>query len=284
MADGPDTNRFLVLGCGHTGTTLISGLLHINGYGSFKVSRLFENTDLNSINQRILSGAQVDEAEIRRFIAKVEKKTGGKWSLKDPRLSETVLHFYEYIPRPVKIIFNYRDPCPTVESLIKERELHESHLSPVEMLQRAEAEWLVRNRAALGFLDNDNQSPLLITRYDDLVDRKLDDILCRFVGHALDLSFIDSRKRRSSGVPVSQELVDVYHELNRRFEVNSAEIFETTKPVRLRFARRPTLRTRLYVQSNRLIRRDLIERLMRRSRRAVGARGKFAIFRRQRDQ
>ncbi len=69
-----DVGRFLVLGCGHTGTTLISGILHINGYGSFKVSRLFENTRLNDLNRRLLAGADVSEQEIQEFLAAVERQ------------------------------------------------------------------------------------------------------------------------------------------------------------------------------------------------------------------
>src|SRR5689334_12903622 len=99
--------RFLVLGCGHTGTTLISGILHINGYGSFRVSRDFENTDLNRLNQKILDGVDVKDAEIREFLGAVERRSSGIWSLKDPRLSETISRFYSNIAEPVNIIVNY---------------------------------------------------------------------------------------------------------------------------------------------------------------------------------
>ena len=240
----PDARRFLVLGCGHTGTTLISGILHINGYGSFKVSRLFENTVLNDLNRRLLDGSEVTEEEIRGFLSNVETRTRGNWSLKDPRLSETVSRFYRHLDEPVRIIFNYRDPGAAVRSLVKEREMHEAHLTPGEMLRSAEDEWLIRNRASLAFLDTENRSPVLITRYDDLVDRNLDEVLCRFVGRPLDMSFIEPRKRRSTPVPVRQELLDLYDELNRRFDANKAEILDTTEPVPVKRSRGRTLRTR----------------------------------------
>ncbi len=128
--NGARPTRFLVLGWGHTGTTLISGILHINGYGSFNVSQLFENTRLNSLNQRILDGAHVGETEIETFLAAVERRTKGRWSLKDPRLSETVGRFYAHIREPVGIIVNYRHPGPTVRSLYRERELYESPPQP----------------------------------------------------------------------------------------------------------------------------------------------------------
>lgn len=254
QGNGERPTRFLVLGCGHTGTTLISGILHINGYGSFQVSQLFENVRLNELNQRILDGEQVSETEIEDFLVAVEKRTRGRWSLKDPRLSETVSRFYSHIREPVGIIVNYRDPGTTVRSLVRERELFESHEDPELMLRRSEDEWLRRNRGVLEFLDNENLSPVLFVRYDDLVDGELDPILCRFVGRPLDTSFIDPAKRHSKAVPVRKELLDVYAELNRRFKTNGIEIARTTDPVRPRpRPRRSTPRTRIHVGCNRLI-------------------------------
>jgi hypothetical protein len=245
-------SRFVVLGCGHTGTTLVAGILHINGYGSFKVSGLFENLELNDLNRHLLADGVDDEA-VKDFVAKLERKTGGKWSLKDPRLSETLSAFYRHIRKPVKIIFNFRDPGTTVRSLMKEREMHEKHLTLEESRLSSEEEWLRRNRAALKFLDNDNHSPVLFTRYDDLVDRRLDDALSRFVGHPLDLTFIEPTRRRSSPVAVSAELLDLYAELNRRFEANQREILRTTVAVKLqpRAAERTTW-TRQHLFTNRI--------------------------------
>ena len=246
-------SRFLILGCGHTGTTLISGILHINGFRSFNVSRLFENTRLNDLNRRILDGRGVDDSEIVAFIAEVERRTNGRWCLKDPRLCETAGRLYPHIPQPLKIIFNYRHPGSTVRSLIREREEHESHLTPEEMQASAEEEWLRLNRAALAFLDRENRSPLLISRYDDLVDHALDHVVCRFTGRSLDLSFIEPTKRRSVPVSVRQELLDLYEELDERFEANRSEILGTTSPVPVRVTSGPTIRTRAHVQANRIV-------------------------------
>ena len=252
IRDPSHPSRFLVLGCGHTGTTLISGILHINGYGSFKVSPLFENTSLNDLNQRILDGETVSEPEVQAFLNTVERKTDGRWSLKDPRLSETVARFYRHIVNPVAIIFNYRHPGNTVRSLIREREVHQAYLSPDEMLMDSEDEWLRRNRSVLQFLDTENRSPVLIVRYDDLVDGTLDDVVCRFVGRTLDTSFVDPKKRRSEPVRVRQELLDVYDELNLRFEANRSVITRESTPVRVNPRGPRTLRTRAYVESIRI--------------------------------
>ena len=153
---------------------------------SVKVSRLFENLRLNDLNQEAPGRLGGRTRKTRLRFMEVERRTEGRWCLKDPRLSETAHHFYRHISAPLKVIFNYRHPGSTVRSLIREREEHESYLTPEEMLASAEKEWLGRNRAALEFLDRENRSPLLITRYDDLVDRDLDETLCRFVGRSLD--------------------------------------------------------------------------------------------------
>jgi hypothetical protein len=263
-------SRFLILGCGHTGTTLISGILHINGYGSSKVSRLFEDEVLNDLNERILVGAEVGEREIEDFLATLEKKTQGRWCLKDPRLSETVEQFYRHLHEPVKVIFNFRHPGTTVRSLIKEREMHERWLTSEQMLKSSEDEWMTRNLAAMRFLERENRSPFLMVDYDDLVDRKIDATLCRFVGQPLDLSFITPSKRRSTPVPVRRELLDLYEELIRLREVNNREALRTTKNVPVKETRRPTARTRMHVQRNRLLRRDLFRRLWVRASRIPG--------------
>jgi hypothetical protein len=195
----------------------------------------------------------VDDAEIRAFVMEVERRTDGRWSLKDPRLSEAAGRFYPHIPQPLKVIFNYRHPGTTVRSLIREREEHESHLTPEEMLASAEEEWLARNRAALAFLDEENASPVLITRYDDLVDRKLDETLCRFTGRSLDLSFIQPMKRHSAPVQVRQELLDLYEELNARFEDNQRDVLRATTPVPVKLTSGKTARTRIHVEANRIV-------------------------------
>ena len=142
-----------------------------------------------------------------------------------------------------------------------------SHLTAEQMQASAEEEWLSRNRAALAFLDGKNRSPLLITRYDDLVDHQLDEVLCRFVGRSLDLSFIEPSRRRSAPVSVGQELLDLYEELNARYEVNRSEILETTKPVPVRPTSGRTARTRIHVETNRIVngirwRRERVSKLL----------------------
>ena len=227
----PRPTRFLVIGCGHTGTTLISGLLHINGYGSFSVSRLFENLQLNELNREILAGVPDASDRIPAFLAKVERRTNGRWSLNYPRLSQTATYFYPLVEQPVGVIFNFRDPRTTVRSLMKEREAHEPHLTHREMLRDSEDEWLGRNRAALQFLSEHDPHEVLFVSYDALVDGSLDETLCRFVGRPLDTTFISPARRRSQPVSVRSELLDLHSDLLVRFDANQPAIRRTTVPV-----------------------------------------------------
>ena len=245
--------RFLVIGCGHTGTTLVSGILHINGYGSFDVSRLFESTRLNEINERIIVGAPDTETDIREFLDKLERRTRGRWCLKDPRLSETAGSFYPLVDGAVGVIFNFRDPGSTVRSLIKEREMHEPYLTPGEMLRDSENEWLGRTGAALRFLDEYRPPHVLFVSYDSLVDGHSDHALCRFVGCPLDMTFIDPSRRHSRPVEVREELLDLHRDVVARATANWEYVLTTTARVDPRPRSGPTLRTRVHVQSNRVI-------------------------------
>jgi hypothetical protein len=245
-------SRFLVVGCGHTGTTLISGIMHINGYDSFNVSRLFENRRLNDLNKRLLIGAPEALQDVPRFLDEVERRTKGRWCLKDPRLSETVAHFYEHISQPVGIIFNIRRPESTVRSLLMERQMHERHLTLDEMVRDSEDEWLRRNLAVMRFLDTYKPAHVLLVSYDALVDREFDETLCRFVGRPLDMTFIDPFKRRSQPIAVRPELTELYDRLVLRFEANRRDVLRSTHPVTVMVRRDQTLRTKRYVQANRI--------------------------------
>jgi hypothetical protein len=220
---GAGATRFLVLGCGHTGTTLVSGILHVNGYRSFKVSSLFESLALNALNRAILRGEVADDRPIQAFLARLERRTGGRWALKDPRLCQTAGRFYRNIVAPTKIIFNFRDPGATVRSLRREREEHEPHLSPAEMQAAAEDEYVTRTSGALAFLDAESRSPVLFIRYDDLLARRQDAALARFVGHPLDMSFVQPGKRVSTPIPVSDRVLELHAEVERRYRINQRE-------------------------------------------------------------
>ena len=66
----------------------------------------------------------------------------------------------------------------------------------------------------------------------------------RFAGSSADrsiMSFIRPGKRRSNPMPVGQKVLDLYDDLNRRFEVNKKEIASSTKPVRPKASRGPSL-------------------------------------------
>jgi hypothetical protein len=265
-------SRFLVVGCGHTGTTLISGILHINGYGSFDVSPQFENRRLNRLNDRLLDGSSPDEREIVDFFADVERRTGGRWALKDPRLSETIERFFPRLPHPVGIVFNFRDPGSTVDTLYRERQMFLRHMTHEEMVTDSEDEYLRRNRAVLRFMDEHGAVPVLMVNYDELVNGSMDEVVCRFVGRTLDTSFADVSLRRARPMPVRQELTDLYHELLGRYEKNRADILRTSDPVPLAAHRGRTVRTRFYLTRSRFSDRivERVGRLRSRTRSTTG--------------
>ena len=131
--------------------------------------------------------------------------------------------------------------------------MHESHLTPGEMLRDSENEWLERTRAALRFLDEYRPPQLLFVSYDSLVDGHFDHALCRFVGRPLDMTFIDPSRRHSRPVEVRDELLDLHRDVVARGTANSENLLTTTARVDPKPRSGPTLRTTAHVQTNRVI-------------------------------
>ena len=244
---GEKTTRFIVMGCGHTGTTLVSGILLFNGFRNYNLCGDLENRELNTLCYRILNGGEVADNEISDFLDRLEQRSGGRWSLKSPHLADVISRINPLIKKPVKIIYHVRAPGPTVAHLLNERRRNWPEVPDAQRLVSAENEWLQRNRACLSFLDGMCQSACLITDYDEIIEGKQDELLCRFVGESLDLSFVEPRKRRSSPMEVSPELIELYAEISARRFRNNAEILQNYPvagaPTRSRL--KPGLRLRL---------------------------------------
>lgn len=210
-------DRIMVIGCGHTGTTLVSGILHSNGYGNPDITSLFENGRLNSLNQRILEGVDVGNDEISRFFEQVEVFSKGRWVLKDPRSSETIEKLLPFMPRVFRVIYNFRNAGSTIRHLYEERVRYEPGLSDDQRMASAEDQYLRQNRAAMRFLERHPDIEFLVLDYDDLVDRKLDSILNRFIGRRLDFGFLNPRKRRSMPLDVSNEVKEQEREIRKLY-------------------------------------------------------------------
>jgi len=203
----------IILGCGHTGTTLISGILHINGYATNCVDNLYENTELVRINEKILK-KNIDENEIKSFFKKINKKNK-YWTLKDPRLSDTIEYLEKFIKVPVRYIYNFREPGSTVNHLIKE--YNSENMSYNDKLEASEKDWYDKNYKILNFISKLNNDEYLIINYDDLLELKLNVLLNRFFGKKLKFGYIKPKKRRSKTIEVDKKLSELYLEINKKY-------------------------------------------------------------------
>ena len=227
------TTRFVVLGCGHTGTTLLSGIFHISGFESAQVNSLFESEPLLELDKRLLSGAgESVYAEFENFFHILEDKTKGRWCIKDPRLSLTIHKVYPLMPKPIKILYNFRDPRNTVKHLLKERERHCPDMTPSEAFADAENEYYERNKSILEFIDTHPEISYLTVNYDDLVDGKLRDVIDRFVGKRMNYTFIQPYKRKSPPIEVSHEIIALYKSIMDLYSRNLSTCILETKSFR----------------------------------------------------
>jgi hypothetical protein len=214
--------RFIVLGCGHTGTSLISGILHRNGFWGCDVDWHYEPLHLTELCVRILGTKGSISAELRRDIQKffktLEIQSHGRWTLKDPRLSDVIDVIAPFIPAPYKIILNYRHPANTIRHLMVYN--HEVAATDVDKRMICEAQYIRMNKNSLRFIMSHPEIPTLFVNYDDLVDRKLDHVICRFVGRQMSFGIINPGKRRSPAENINGAAMELYAELNKIYAEN----------------------------------------------------------------
>ncbi len=255
--------RFIILGCGHTGSTLISGIFNISGFGTIGLSRsVFESRQINDLCNLLFERKLEPclEYTIDHFLDRLEKKTGGKWCIKDPLLSFTIEQIYPRISQPIKVVFNYRDPRNTVTHLLKEIRKWRPDLSDDQARKTAEMQWYKSNTAAIEFLEKNDNLPYLMVNYDELVNGKLFDIIDRFVGKEMNYEFIKPSKRRSPVSAVSRELLCLYDELNDMSQQNHEIILENMSKINRRIWIRHKLQYKWYM--GKLIFKDIILRNM----------------------
>ncbi len=208
-------SRFVILGCGHTGTTLISGLLHLNGFWGCRVNAHFEPIDIKPYFDPWFSreeGSFQDEGRerLRLFFERLDQQSHGHWTVKYPRLSDVPGILPDCCLQPYSVIFNFRHPANTISHLLSYRE---KELSAADNLAWCEGVYCRRNRRVLDFLRRHEGIPRLMVHYDDLVERRMDNTVARFVGRRLDFSLIDPRRRRAQPIPVSDDVMSLYEEM-----------------------------------------------------------------------
>jgi len=222
--------RFVLLGCGHTGTTLLSGIFHISGFGSIEENWLFESRPLVDLNKKVLNGADQEVyQDFAQFFQVLEDRTNVRWCIKDPRLSLTIHDIYPLIPKPIKVLYNFRDPRNTVTHLLKERERWCPEMTPAEAVDDAENEYYVRNKSILEFIDTHPEIECLMINYDDLVDGKLQEVIDRFVGKPMNYEFIQPRKRKSPSIEVDDRLMELYDRIMDLYARNLGTCILSTK-------------------------------------------------------
>ncbi|MFC1497321.1 hypothetical protein ACFLS1_02460 [Verrucomicrobiota bacterium] len=218
--------RYIVLGCGHTGTTLISGIMHRSGFWGCDIEEHFESLPLTAINEGIKCGNINKEYEIRRFFQCLEKQSCGVWTLKDPRNAETIFTLNDYINTPFSIILNFRHPANTIKHLMMYD--YDGLKGEVEKKKFCEKQYMRLYKNSLDFIAAHPEIPVLIVHYDDLVDRKLDHVISRFIGKEADFSLINPKRRRSEPVEVSPEVNGLYEEMLVLYRRNITDILLNT--------------------------------------------------------
>ncbi|MFB6273725.1 MAG: hypothetical protein ABEL51_12600 [Salinibacter sp.] len=220
------SSRFVILGCGHTGSTLISGIFKISGYGSIPpISGMFESRELNRLCNILIGRCRQPHLDltIDSFLQVLESQSCGKWSLKDPLLPFVMPMVYQRMAFPCEVIFNFRHPGPTVAHLLEGRRQFRNDLTEEEAQASAEAEYINKNKAVLSFITNNNMNYLMV-EYDDLLDGSIHGTLNKFVGEPLNYRFIDPGKRRSPRIEVSKQCDDLYQELKQMAERNQNDV------------------------------------------------------------
>jgi hypothetical protein len=220
-------NRVIVLGCGHTGTTLLSGILDVSGIGNIgfytpeNESPLFGH--LNEILFERGPSARLNYL-IDNYLDRLEEETEGNWCLKNPLLPFTYDAIYSRIKHPVKLILNYRNPGSTVNHLLKHRKRKGHRYSADGAQTSAELEWLIKNQKSCDILDSHDEDKILFLDYERLFQSEYRPILNRFIGKDLNFGSIQEHKNKSKPIPVNQVLEDLYSKIQEKAERNHSFI------------------------------------------------------------
>ena len=224
--------RFVILAGGHSGSTLVSGIFIISGFPTLGwPTGVCESVPLNDLNETLIGRSldrplHIDQTNVTRFINMLEKRTKGNWSLKDPYLPFTFPIIYPMIRKPIKIIFNFRNPCTNVDHNTRSMLKYHKYLDSHHAKAISEKEWYKKNKAILSFIDEHKEIPFLMLDYDDLLSGKNYEVINRFVGKGMNYLFVDKRKSRAKGCSVGSKLEEMYRELTYRAEVNHKIIMD----------------------------------------------------------
>ena len=221
--------RFVIVGSGRSGTSLLSQIFHTNGFASFDWNLHFESWPLVKLNERVLSEGWNDELSraYEDFFSKLERVCRGCWCIKDPRLSVTIQHLHPIIPSPYKLLMAIRDPTYTIGHLVEIR-VKQLGMSREAAIVDAETLWCDRVEAVLRFIEQHPDIDLLLVDYDNLVDGKLYDIINRFVGQRMTYQVINPARRKAVPIKVNDRVLQFHEQLHTLYRATLCNVIFTT--------------------------------------------------------
>ena len=92
---------------------------------------------------------------------------------------------------------------------------------------------------------------MLWVNYDDLVDDPAESLLPAFVGHRLDMSLVQPTQRRSTPVPISDEVRQLHAEVTERYVASLRDAREHLTVIASPPKRRMSVRTYAFFKLNR---------------------------------
>lgn len=214
------SNRYIILGCGHSGTTVVSGLLYYNGWDMLSIpSFTYEDYYLNRLNEKILyePNEYFIEKNIKFYLDKLNKKTKGKWVLKDPLLSYLIDYYDMFIENSYRIVYIIRKPGKVIDHLCRELNMYIDSESVLDVRQLAINQYIKSNQSIINFLMEADQE-YIVVKYENLLDFSDIDLLERFIEEPINCSFIDKKLNKSENIPVNKEVKDIY---NRMLDIKS---------------------------------------------------------------
>lgn len=223
-------SRIVVLGCGHSGSSLIAGILYFSGYKTLSYpSPTFECTVLNALNEKILeNGSKIlNYINAKIYLNQIDSYKGG-WYIKDPLLPFTIQYILHDYDKTVKVIYIYRHPENNVEHLLRKKKRYHTFLNERDAIRIAEEEWLAKNKAIIRFIRSANY-PYLLVEYDKLVDKNKNLIsqIRNFIPKSVNFEFVNPSKRKAKKIEVREELHRLYDNIvsmesgNKRYNGSS---------------------------------------------------------------
>ncbi|MEM8709620.1 MAG: glycosyltransferase [Planctomycetota bacterium] len=246
--------NILVMGCGRSGTSMVTGMLadagwHVGdhpypGRGA-NPKGFFETEEINGINEFLLAGAVPQEAPKKRMQhwltvapepldfdvdsglrSRIERLADrGPFAYKDPRFCYTLPAWRPSMP-DARFVCIFREPSATAASIVKEvADADYMNGCDVDFDSALEV-WQSMYRQVLD--QHSSEGEWLFLHFDQLFTPEGVERLEAFVGAPVAADFPDRKLKRSQNTePVSAEVAETYRELCERAAHAAAPIVAT---------------------------------------------------------